>query len=738
MNNLLRAVAGTSMAIICGTGVAQVSSTPEEIVVTAQKREESLQDVPISISVFSEESFNKRQVDSIGEIATIIPSFEFARPPSDSPGVTFRGIGTQAGNVAFDNSIGMFLDGAFLGNVRLYGHTLFDVQRVELIKGTQSTLLGKNTTLGGISIVNNKPGKEFDGNVEFGLEVENGGYFGKGAVNLPVDDTLALRVAGLYSDLDGWVNNVTTGSEVPADRDTGIRLSALWEPTSRLDALVSYQYTDNKRLGTANQITRPGLSALGLGTDVDGQPLDLGESDFDDTKASFGTDPRLVDGEDLTQLKAHMTTGTLNYEFGKATLTSVTSYATFDHTNYSDFDFDNKDANIFARTEDYWQVSQELRLASNGGERFDYLAGLFFFHSDWDMVQDNVFGIPDFPPVPDPNSGQIFNGSYTNTFVQDTTAYSVFGQISYNVTDRLRANLGLRYTHEEKEVSFGRTNRPPLTLWNTVIQAPFAFQELDDVTDDLISGSISLQYDLTPDMMVYTAAARGGKSGGYGEFNSLALDPDLGEGNPQRDAFIDDERANSYEVGMKTNFLNGRMQLDVAAFHIDVFGLQQLLFTGQFISSNDRASSTGIDGLLTWQLTDSFRVSVAGAFARAEDKDRNERLAQSPRISAAFNADWESEPVFGDWNLAIGGTLKHRSSKFNQLGEDLRDDSFTTLALTARLTSDLSPWFANIVAENITNEIGADFGFPGPDPFVATFETLAPLRSIKLSVGRRF
>ena len=732
MNKLIRSVAGITATLVCVTGLAQGTGALEEIVVTAQKREESLQDVPISITVFGEESFDRRQVDMIGELANIVPSFEFARPPSDSPGVTFRGIGTQAGNVAFDNSIGMFLDGAFLGNVRLYGHTLFDVQRVELIKGTQSTLLGKNTTLGGISIVNNRPEQEFGGDAEFGVEAQNGGWFGEGVVNLPVDDNLALRIAGKWSDLNGWVHNTSTGKDVPEDRDAGIRTSLLWEPAGRFNALVSHQYTDNRRVGIPTQITRPGLSALGLGAGPD-----LGESDFDDTKASWSSDPRLVDGDDLTQLQAHITIGTLNYEFDNTTLTSVTSYVDSEHKNYSDFDFDNKDASLFIRDEDYWQVLQELRLASNGGGRLDYLAGVFFFHSEWDMEWDSVFGIPDFPPAPAPISGHIFNGSYTNTFAQETTAYSVFGQVSYHVTERFRANLGLRFTHEKKKVHFGRTNRAPFTLWNTVIQAPFPYQRLDNVTDDLVSGSVSLQYDLTPDVMVYASAARGGKSGGYGEFNSIALDPALGTGNPQRDAFVDDERANSYEAGLKSTLLDGRVQLDVAVFHIDVFGLQQLLFTGEFISSNDRARSTGVDGLLTWQMTDSFRVSAAGAYADAEDKGRSERLAQSPRVSVAFNADWEQR-VFGDWSVAIGGTLKHRSSKFNQLSEGLYDNAFTTLSLRAHLASDSSSWFANIVADNVTNTIGADFGFPGPDPFVDTFETNTPLRSIKISVGTSF
>ncbi|NNL99401.1 MAG: TonB-dependent receptor, partial [Gammaproteobacteria bacterium] len=475
----------------------------------------------------------------------------------------------------------------------------------------------------------------------------------------------------------------------------------------------------------------PGLSALGLGA---GPPL--GEANFDDTKASFSSDPRLDSGDDLTQLELHMVTGTLNYDFGATTLTSVTNYATSDHTNNLDFDFDNKDANVFARTENYWQVSEELRLASNGGEKFDYLVGLFFFHSEWDLVQDNVWGIPDFPPAPGP-TGQIFNGSYTNTFVQDTTAYSAFGQVNWYVTDRFRANVGLRFTHEKKEVSFGRTNRAPFTIWNSVVQAPFPFQQLNDVTDDLVSGSVSLQYDLTDDAMVYVAASRGGKAGGYGEFNSIALDPVLGTGNPQRDAFIDDERANTYEIGVKSNLLDGRMQFDLTAFHIDVWGLQQLVFTGEFASSNDRASSTGIEGLLIWQMTDAFRLTASGTYADAEDKDNKQDLAQSPRVSAAVSANWE-RVVFGDWTLGLGGTVKHRSSKFNQLGEGLPEESYTTLALTARIDSDVSPWFANIVADNVTNATGADFGFVGPDPFVNTFETLAPLRSIKLSIGRRF
>jgi iron complex outermembrane receptor protein len=709
---------------------ADAAGAIEEVIVTAQKREQSVQSVPVSIDVVDARVFATRQVDSVSEIATIVPGFEFARAPSDSPGVTFRGIGTQAGNVAFDNSIGMFVDGAFLGNVRLYGQTLFDLERVELIKGTQSTLLGKNTSLGALSVVNKRPEAEFGGRVEAGAEVAHGGWFGDAVLNAPATESLRFRLAGRYSKIHGGVHNVTTGREVPIDTDAGARLSVLWDGGAETSVLLAYQYTDNERWGTANQITDPGLSALGLGA---GPPL--GESEFDDTKASFSSDPRLKGGEDITRLKAHMLTATIEHDFGAATLTSITSGAKFDFKNNLDFDFDNKDANVLARSEDYKQFSQELRLSSPSGGKLEWLAGVFFFASDWDLVQDNDYGIPDFPPDPS-LAGQIFNGAFTNTFKQKTNAYSAYGQIGYALTDRLRLNAGVRFTHETKKVDFGRTNRAPFTLWNTVIQAPFPLQRLDKVNDDLVSGSVSLQYDVAPDVMIYAAFGRGGKAGGYGEFNTMPFDPALGAGNPNRDARVGNERANSYELGVKAT-IAGVLRVNAALFQTDVFGLQQLLFTGQFVSSNDRARSRGIEGSVIWQATDALSFSTSATYADAKELDTGFRLGQSPRFAGSLRADW-SQAVSGDLTLSLGAAVRHRSSKYNQLQEGLRTGSFTTIGVSARLSSERRRWWVAVAGENITNRVGADFGFPGPDPFVARFETAAPLRSVKLSVGMDF
>lgn len=730
-------LAATALSSIIGTAAvaqtAQGATESEEIIVTAQKRAQNLQDVPISIDVTSGAALAVRQTDNITKLATVVPGFEFARAPSDSPGVTFRGIGTAAGNVAFDNSIGMFVDGAFMGNVRLYNQPIFDAQRVELIKGTQSTLLGKNTSLGGVSVVNTQPGDSFEGRAEIGGEVQNGGFLGDAAVTIPVSDKVSLRVAGRYTYDRGWLLNETTDQRVPTDTNWGLRGILKFTPDDQLTVLISYQHTDQKRVGSANQITDLGLAGLGLGTGPSVGPVTYGSG----VKQSFSSSPELSGGDDYYRTRIDMPIGTITYDMGGVELTSITSAAWFENISNSDFDFNNKDFNLFLRSETYNQFSQELRLASTGDSKLNWIVGGFFFTSKWNMLQRNVWGIPDFPPGA-PIEGQLFNGSYTNDFRQKTDALSAFGSLAWEATDKLAVNIGLRYTNERKRVDFGRTAVAPFTLWNTVINAPFAFQRLNPVTDDLLAGNLSVQYKASDDLMLYAAASRGGKAGGYGEFQTVPFDPVVGGGNPNVDARIGNERANSYEAGFKATLFNNSLTLNAAAFWIDVFGLQQLQFTaaGLFVSSNDRARSRGVEGNWSWKLVDGLVWSGGVTWADAAQLNPNFRLSQSPRFSGATRLDWRLK-VKDDVALTLGGQLKHRSSKFNQLGEGLFTPSFTTIALNARVDGP-DNFFLNISGENIANAKGADFGFAGPDPFVAVYETLAPRRTIRISIGKNF
>lgn len=511
-----------------------------DIIVTAQKRSQSLKDVPVSISVVQGETLRERGIKQLSDLPAVVPSFEFVRAPNNIPGLTFRGLGPQSGNVAFDSSIGMFVDGVFLGNIRLYNQTIFDVQRAEFIKGTQSSLLGKNSTVGALSIVNATPSDRFEGRIEGGGEVQDGGYFGDGAINIPLSDTLAMRVSGRYSHQKGYIKNITTGLDGPVGTDWGGRIQLAYDGRNGFKARIAYQHTDNKLIGSANQCVAPGFLIPGL----PGAPFApvtsinavCGDGVENDIRASFSSDPRLSNGDDYLRDRSDMVHGTIDYDFGPATLTSITAGVWSKTRNAFDFDFDNKDLNLWIRNERYSQITQELRLTSNDTKApIQYIIGGFFIHSKFHTDEDHIWKIPDFlPRAPGCVTnlatgtfcpGDLFNGSYNNQFDQTDDTYSIFAQLNFKPTDRFTINLGGRYSHDRKIVNFGHTpDFTNLTVWNTAIQAPFPYQRLDPAIDNLLSGSIALQYQFDKNVTAYASASRGGKAGEYGEFASVSAD----------------------------------------------------------------------------------------------------------------------------------------------------------------------------------------------------------------------
>ena len=221
-----------ALAVLLGlqVGTVALAATLEEVVVTAQKREQSLQDVPITISALSGENLEDFGVNDLFEVANLVPGMVFSRAPDDGLALTLRGLGTPARTQSFDQSVALFLDGMFVGKGRMYSSAFFDVERMEVIKGTQSTLLGKNTSLGAISIITKKPGDVLGGNLLLSREFENGGWGFDGAVDIPITDVLAVRTAIHYVDQDGWVKNTLTGQDVPADEDLGFRAHGGFHP----------------------------------------------------------------------------------------------------------------------------------------------------------------------------------------------------------------------------------------------------------------------------------------------------------------------------------------------------------------------------------------------------------------------------------------------------------------------------------------------------------------------------
>jgi len=749
---LTRLSACMALALASSPSIGQVLL--EEIVVTAQKRSQSLTDVPITVSALSGDNLEEFGVDNLFEAANLVPGMVFSRAPDDGLALTLRGLGTPARTQSFDQSVALFLDGMFVGKGRMYSAGFFDVERIEVIKGTQSTLLGKNTSLGAISIVTKTPGNETAGDFTIGAELENGGYSFSGGLDLPVSETLAVRVAANVVDEDGWVENVLTGEDVPADKEAGFRVTTVYTPNDSLSATLRLQTTDSERRGN-------GFQFVDNGNFFSPEILNIiGESRLDDTKSAIC--PECPGGESFHDTKVDSASLTLDYNIGDSVLTSITSLAQYEIEFFDDFDFgaafDEVNFAIFnpgsvvpystyfQRDEDYDQFSQEIRLVSPGGEKLDYLVGAYYFSSDWTSSEAQNWSTPNFPP---PAPGQLFNGSFTNNFIQETETLSVFASGTLNVSDKFRATLGLRYTDEEKDVVFDRVQGPVATLWNTVINPPF---ESDlEFDDSFLNGNANIQYDLSDEVMVYASYGVGSKTGGFAE------SAEVGSGNPglsvaQNGARVESEETRTFELGAKMTLAGGAANLNVALFSTDIDDFQETSFQvlgtqAFFLTRNIDVESEGAELDGAWQVSDSLRLIGGLTYADSINAGDGTKLAQAPEYTGSLGFLFEKD-VSSSLYFSVSGFARYRDDMFSQINETFASESLTTLDLSLNLEHE-SGWKLSLIGTNITDELATDFSGPPAAPVGAIFgappgdqgitaESPSALRSIKLQLGYEF
>jgi len=752
------AIALTPMLSLSASFAAENSGafTLEEVVVTAQKRAQSIQDIPLTVNAVSGEDLSDFGVDNLFKLADLIPGMVFSRAPDDGLALTLRGLGTPARTQSFDQSVALFLDGMFLGKGRMYSSAFFDVERVEVIKGTQSTLLGKNTSLGALSLTTTKPGSELGGKVQFSREFEDGGWVADGGIDIPISDTLAVRFAGHYVDQNGWVENVLTGEDVPADEELSFRATAVYAPTETLDLTFTYQTSDSERTGNGFQFVDQG----GYFSD---EVLDIiGEASLDDTKAAIC--PECPGGESFHDTEVDLAGLSVDWDIGDLTLTSVTSLASYDLNFFDDFDFGNAFDEVtyailnpgavesystyFERKENYEQFSQELRLASAAGGKVEYLTGLFYFNSEWESSEAQYFNTPNFPPAGP--TGQIFNGPFTNNFDQDTETWSAFGQVTLNFSDQFRGTLGLRYTTEEKDVTFERVQSGAATLWNSVINPPFSSAlEFDD---DFLNGNLNVQFDASDDVMLYAAYGLGSKTGGYAE------SAEVGSGDPslsvnEGGARVETEEAQTFELGAKMKLMDGAASLNVALFKTNVNDFQETSFLvseagAQFLTRNIDVESEGIEFDGVWALTQSLRLMGGATFADTVHTDDGSKLAQAPEWTGNVGFLYETQ-VNSEMMFSANGFVRYRDEMVSQINETFPSESMTSLDLNLSLIDMDDNWKVSLIGTNLTNEIVTDFSGPPAAPVGALFgaptgdqgitaDAPSALRTIRLQFGYNF
>ncbi len=727
------------------------------VMVTTQKRQQPLQDVPITVNTLSGEFLKHYAIDDLFDAANLVPGMVFSRAPDDGLGLTLRGLGTPARTQSFDQSVALFLDGMFIGKGRMYSSSLFDIQRIEVIKGTQSTLLGKNSSLGALSVITNKPGNTLKGAITLDNEFETGGNTLDGAFDIPVFADLAVRIATHYVDEQGWVNNKLTAKNVPADKNIGIRVSSVYAPSSTLIVTFSYQYTDDERRGNGFQFVDNG------GYFTEDALAIVGEVTLDNTKAAICPECPGLESFHDTEVDSYNLV--VEKDMGSHQLTAISSFASYDLEFHDDFDFGNAFDEVsnqiinpgtvdlystyFQRNENYEQLSQELRMTSLFSGDIEYMLGVFYFDSHWNSNEQQHFSTPNFPPDP-AITGEIFNGSFTNQFSQDTQNVSTFAQLTLKISDQLRSTMGLRYTDEKKHITFTRVQGTPQTLWNTVQNPPFSAPL--KFKDSFISGNINLQYQVKDTIMYYGAYSLGSKTGGYAESAEVvsanpALSVDL-DG-----AKVKTEEATTIELGVKANLFSNTANLNIAVFNTRIKDFQETSFqvTGQsakFLTRNINAESKGVDFSTQWQVSKALNISAGFCYADAINRNDGSQLAQAPRVTGNMSARYERMLPNG-MVFTSSGFVHHRDKMVSQINETFPSDALTTLDLIFSLTDISEHWSMNLIVSNVSNEISADFSGPPAAPIGALFgapvgdqgvtsESPSRLRSIKLQVKYSF
>jgi iron complex outermembrane receptor protein len=716
-------------------GVAQASLPEgdqlEEVTVTAQKRAESSQDVPMTISSVSAEEMTRAAVRNLLQIADLVPGMVFSRAPDDGMALTFRGIGSPARSQAFEESIGLFMDGIFLAKARLYSSAFFDLDRAEVIKGTDSTLLGKNTSLGAISLITRQPGAEYDADVTAAREFADGGEVYDLGFDLPFTPAFAVREAIHYNDTAGWVKNAATGRSVPIDDDFASRTTAVLKPWDAFTVSASYQRSNNKRLGTPYQIVDPNLNPI------------YGEGVLNDQEDVFTGLTKTGETTHISEINLYSLK--LQWDLGKYSLVSQTARVDYNLDYDDDFDFSPEPWTDFVRLENYQQFTEELRLASPTGQAVDYIVGAFVFHSDWHSIEHQDWGVPDWLPG-SPIAGQLFNGPFTNDFNQRTDSKSAFATATWHWAEQWRLTSGLRYSDERKDTLFGRTNAAPLTIWNTGANPPFPATALP-FSDSFLDGNANLQFSPSSNEMLYLAYGHGTKTGGYVETNTNAY-PVFAD--PAVDSRIKSEVAQTVEVGIKSTLLDRSLRINASLFHTVISNFQDTLFTGAvagFITENLPARTKGFEVETAWQADRALRLEGAVTYSDATETRTAEdavlvpsitchvcRSTQSPTWNGTAGADYE-RPVTAALNLLAGAHYRYRGSMYNQQGDAYPSAPYRPLDLSLGVASGDGHWSLTGLVKNVNNSLSEDFASPSVAPNFAALASPAPLRTVWLTAN---
>jgi iron complex outermembrane receptor protein len=644
--HFLRLLATAVAATVTVTAVAQTGNAAapgrsagsiilEEVVVTGTKKAsgEQLQKVPIAITAYNEEQLNLLHVRDLQDLSHTMPNVAM-----DDIGTfkgianfTIRGLGINSSIPSIDPTVGVFVDGVYLGTNYGVVFDQFDLAGIEVLRGPQGVLFGRNVTGGAVLINTNDPTREFEGSVRASVETGLNKYMMATVSGPLIEDKLLGKLAVYRNDDDGWFKNEFDGNkDFGASETSLVRGAITYLPSESSELTVKYEHGESDGDGPAAQnaaLFKPGNSFK----------FAVDEEGFYDNKWDF------VSAKFITDL-------------GAGVLTNIFGWRQLENSGLSDIDatpMHSFHSSIALETE---QVSNELRYNITFNDRIDVTAGAYYFNQDINYIEERSFA----------SGAVIINGGGT----QDQTTYGIFTSVDWRLSDSVTLLTGIRYTQEEKEIELANLGSSKLCSIDSVSCSAFDF--IDDESWNNVSPKLGVQWFVNDDTQVYASYSKGFRSGGY---NMRNTSPTATPGP------FDEEEQDSFEVGIKLDALDGRLRLNAAAFHNEVFDMQREVVvpdeTAGFIAVVKNTADATIRGVelelmaaITENLTlganlgvldgvyDEVRFDLNGdGVVDGEDKKLDiPRLAE---VTGGVNLTWQ-DTIFAGNSLLARVAYSHR------------------------------------------------------------------------------
>ena len=679
------ALAATGTAWGQESATSADATTLDTITVTAQGREQELQDVPIALQVLDDQMINDVAAEDMGDLDSFVPGLRINSVQPTQPEIALRGISTDDFGIGTDPAVGVFIDGVYTGRSGGILLPLTDVERIEVLKGPQGTLFGRNTAAGAVSVITKRPSDQTEAAAKLRLG-NHGKQYLEAMANIPVGERSALRLNGLINHSDGWLRDGATGQDLAGDNVWATRAAWQLGLGDNTTALLSWDHENLDQRGRPTTgivplAPPPGRPAAPANPQDYLDPRDIGT--FNDTTAS--AEWRTFDG--VTLIIDH------GFEWGH--LTSTTAWRQFDSLNRVEEDGTNRPDLYLDSTnsESNENKYQEFKF-SGATDKFDWVAGVSYYEEEARQTSeidttttavDTAVANLGLAPTPDGTLFGFFsqvlaangiplslldhgwNEAFYNTL--KTKAYAGFGDVIWHVNDKLNLTFGLRYTRDQKDFTWFNDirNAPTLDATLNALEAAgffalagvpketfifdLAFVDPPAMMNKGITNRASqtwsdwsprlvVDYHFTDDMMGYASLAKGYKAGG---FNALQIGSEF-----------DNEDVWNAEIGIKQSFPDARLAYNLSAYYYRYDNRQSIRLDNtssipRFVVDTGDVEAYGVDFDMRWQVTDAFGLDLNAAYIDSKYRDYG---INTPAGLLDLNGQPTGEP---NWSAAVGG-----------------------------------------------------------------------------------